>query len=42
MSSYEKVINMKIVNARDLLVKIVVYPIAAYGLWSLVSDRIKK
>lgn len=33
---------MKIVNTRDLLVKLIAYPIAAYGLYSIVKGQIKK
>ena len=33
---------MREINTRDLLVKIIVLPIAAYGLYSIVKDRIKK
>lgn len=33
---------MRIVNTRDLLVKIVALPIVAYGLYSVVKDQIKK
>ena len=33
---------MREINTRDLLVKIIVLPIAAYGLYSIVKDRIRK
>ena len=37
-----RVINMREINTRDLLVKIIVLPIAAYGLYSIVRDQFKK
>lgn len=33
---------MRIINTRDLMVKVIVLPIAAYGLYSIIKDRFKK
>ena len=33
---------MREINTRDLLVKIIVYPICIYGVYSMIKDRIKK
>lgn len=33
---------MRIINTRDLMVKIIVLPIAAYGLYSMIRDQFKK
>lgn len=33
---------MREVNTRDILVKMIVLPIVAYGLYSIIKDRFKK
>ena len=30
---------MRIINTRDLMVKVIVYPICIYGVYSMIKDK---